>query len=89
MKEAYCKVIASTGIGAAEDNCDEIFPKLIKVVVPQPMHDDYPAKLLASATEICANEPYSWVVKKEEPTIDENTTFQSLWSDWLARIVHS
>jgi hypothetical protein len=89
LKEAYCKVIACTGIGAAEDNCDEVFPKLVKVVVPEPMHDDYPAKLLACAINICTNKPYGWVVQNEEPSIGDTTTFQSLWSEWFTHVVHT
>jgi hypothetical protein len=87
LKEAYCKVIACTGIGAAEDNCDEVFPKLVKVVVPQPMHDDYSAKLLACAIKICTNEPYGWRVTEREPDIKDNTSFADLYESWFREIV--
>lgn len=89
LKEAYCKVLACTGIGAAVSNCDDLLPKKVLVVVPQELHDDYPAKLLACAIKICTDDPYGWTVKNEEPEIAEDTAFQSLYDDWLMGIVMS
>jgi hypothetical protein len=87
LKEAYCKVIASTGVGAAEKNCDDVLPKHVWLVVPEPMHDDYPARLLACANQVCTNEPYGWKVDQTEPEVEDETTFHLLYEDWFKAIV--
>lgn len=87
LKEAYCKVLACTDIGAAESNCDGLFPKLVKVVVPQSMHKDFPARVLACAINVCAGDPYGWNVKHREPEIGDDTTFGILYETWFKKIV--
>jgi len=86
-KEAYCKVLACTAVGAAESNCDKLFPKLVKVVVPQSLHEDYPVKLLACANRICTDEPYGWSVDPQEPDLGDDTTFADLYESWFKKIV--
>lgn len=87
LKEAYCKVLVCTAIGAADDNCDEVLPKLVKVVVPELMHEDYPARLLACANQVCSNEPYGWIVDQNEPEINDDTTFLVLYKGWFKEIM--
>ena len=88
LTEAYCKALACTAIGAAVNHCDDLLPKTVLVVVPEEMHDDYPARLLACAIRICNKDPYRWSVENIEPTIDADTTFQSLWNDWFITIIY-
>lgn len=87
LKESYFKVLASTGIGAAVNNGELLLPKQVMVIVPESMHNDYPARLLGSAIQICANEPYLWTVKNIEPQVDQDTTFQTLWDQWMIEII--
>ncbi len=86
-KEAYCNALACTAIGAAVNHCEDVLPKTVLLVVPERMHDDYPARLLACAIDIGTNDPYRWSVENKEPTIDAETTFQSLWNDWFITIL--
>lgn len=85
LKKAFCQVLACTGIGAAIANCDEVLKQNVLVAVPVEMHSDYPARLLACAIKICTNEPYYWSVKEEEPQIDAETTFQSVYEKWFLK----
>ena len=89
LKKAYFKVIECTGIGAAVHDAETLLPENVLKTVPQSMHEDYVARLLGCAINICANEPYEWTVKNEDPAIDENTTFQSLWDNWITEIITS
>ena len=89
LKEAYFKVIECTGFGAAAKDGEALLPKNILVTVPKSMHEDYASRLLGCTINVCANEPYEWTVKNEEPTIDEDTTFQSLWDNWITEIITS
>jgi len=87
LKKAYFEVLATTGIGAAVNDGDLLLQKNVLVVVPESMHQDFPARLLGSAIHILAGEPYSWTVQNLEPTIDKDMTFQSLWDEWMTEIV--
>ena len=87
LKKAYFKVIECTGFGAAAKDGETLLPKNVLVTVPESMHEDYAAKLLGCAIKVCANEPYEWTVKNEEPAIDKDTTFQSLWDNWITEII--
>ena len=87
-KDAYCRVLAATGIGAAVNDCDDILPQIVWVVVPADMHEDYPARLLAAAIQICTDEPYEWTVEDTEPEIDEESTFESVWEEWFTQILY-
>lgn len=87
LKEAFCKAIAKTGVGAAENDCDKVISELVNVTVPEFMHRDYPVKLKAAVVFICTSEPYGWTVNDETPTIDDDTTFGSLYEDWLKKII--
>jgi hypothetical protein len=89
LRQAYCKAIARTGIGAAEKDCDGVLPQTVKHVVPQPMQDAYPETLLVSLVHVCTHEPYSWLVTDEEPEIQDSTTFEDLWLSWVVQIVHA
>ena len=84
LKEAYFKVLECTGIGAASE---DILPKNVLVTVPQSMHEDFSPKLLGCAINVCANSPFEWTVDNVEPTINADTTFQSLWDDLFTVIV--
>lgn len=86
-KEAFLKVVESTGIGAAASNPDGLMAEKVKVAVPQDMHDGYPARLLASANNVCTNEPYGWRVTQQEPNIENSTIFSDLYLDWFQDIV--
>lgn len=85
--EAYCGVIACTGVGAAASNCSVVLPKIIKVTVPQEEHDTYPERLLECAKQICAGEPYGWSVEDKTPSVEDDTTFQDLFDEWFKEIV--
>jgi hypothetical protein len=87
-KEAYCTVLAATGIGGAVNNCDDVLPQIVWVVVPADMHEDYPARLLAAAIQICTDEPYEWTVENVEPEIDEESSFQSVYDEWFTLILY-
>lgn len=90
LKEAYFKVLECTGLGAADSNGEDLLlPKNVLVTIPQSKHEDYAAELLGCAVKVCANEPYEWTVKNEEPNIDVDTTFQSLWDNWFTEIITS
>jgi len=86
-EKGFCAVLACTGIGAATDNCDSIRKELIRKIVPESMLDTYSARLLACANTVCGNEPYRWTVVKEEPAIEDKTTFDDLWNGWFIHIV--
>ncbi len=86
--KAYCAVLACTGIGAAKNNCDEVLTKTVKVVVPVSTHDDYTARLLACANQVCTDEPYVWRVDQTEPpALTDETVFQNLYDDWFKNII--
>ncbi len=85
--DAYCEVLTCSGIGRAANYCYELLPTFVNLAVPESMHDDFPQILLACVTKICTDEPYEWPVLVEEPTIDEKTTFVSLYSNWFLSIV--
>ena len=85
LKQAFYKVLQCTGIGGADA---QMLSKRVWVVVPEDMHDDYPARLLGCANHVCATDPYDWTVENTEPEIGEETTFQSLYDDWLSEIVY-
>ena len=88
VQKACCKVIACTGIGAAEnDDCNGLLDKKVWVVVPESMHRDYSEKLLACAMKVCANDPYGWTVDKTAPEINDDTTFRQICELWLMKIV--
>lgn len=90
LKEAYFKMLGSTGIGKAESpNREELLGEKVKKAVPKSMCDTYPTRLLQSALEICTKDPYNWVVHNQKPDIDDKSTFQSLWDNWLIHIVNT
>lgn len=88
-REAYCKVLVCTGIGAAgtPEGCKDLMDKIVWVVVPESMHESFPAKLIACTVQICTDEPYEWKVINEEPEITENTTFEKLYQEWFKEIL--
>jgi len=87
LKEAYFKVIKCSGFGAAEKEGEALFPKKVLVSIPEAMHEDIAARFLGCVTRVCVNTPYNWTVENNEPTVDEDTTFKSLWDDWFAEII--
>ena len=87
LREAYCKSIACTAVGAAESDCDAVLPKAIKLVVPQAMHPAYATTLKACVVKICTAAPYHWTVNDVTPAIGDTTTFQSLYDTWFKMIV--
>jgi hypothetical protein len=87
-RRAFGEVVEATGIGCAAKDCDALLPEKVLVRVPQAMHADFPARLLASVTHVCGDEPYGWSVESQEPIIDVSTTFQSLLDDWFLKIIY-
>lgn len=87
LKEAYCKVVACTGIGAVDKNCQDVLEKQVKVAVPESMHEDYPARILGCANQVCTTEPYLWRVTQREPVIEDDTTFDEIFKNWFKRVV--
>jgi len=87
LKEAFCKALACTGIGAAENNCDEVLPQVVKHVVPQDQHSDFPVRFLACVTKVCTGDPYKWRVDQKVPDSSDTTTFQELYDGWFKDIV--
>ncbi len=88
LKEAFFKMLGSTAIGKAESpNREELLGEKVKKAVPKSMCDTYPARLLASARQVCTNEPYVWRVDSIEPEIDDTTTFGILYTVWFRMIV--
>ncbi|MEJ2634579.1 MAG: hypothetical protein P8184_04735 [Calditrichia bacterium] len=87
MKKAFCESLATAGIGAAESHGDDVLAELIIKVVPSEMLNDFPSRLLASATKVCSNDPYNWRVLQREPEFDEETIFQMLLDGWFNEIV--
>ncbi|MFQ5604468.1 MAG: hypothetical protein ACE5HS_14455 [bacterium] len=87
LKKAYCESLACTGIGAAVNHCDGLFPQEVLVVVPQDQHDDYPEKLLLCVNQVCTKEPYVWTVDQIQPVINAGATFQDLFDNWFNEII--
>ncbi len=87
LKKAYFKVLECTGLGAAARADDVLLSKNVMVTVPESMHEDYAARLLGCAIKVCADAPYEWTVENKEPAIDKDTTFQSLWDNWIIEII--
>jgi hypothetical protein len=87
LKEAFCKALACTGIGAAEGNCDDVLTKNVKKTVPVSMQSGYPGKLLECVTKVCIGEPYKWGVDQKVPDISDTTTFKELYDKWFEEIV--
>lgn len=87
LKEAFCKALACTGIGAADTHCDEVLTKNVKKTVPESMHADYPVRILGCVTKVCTGEPYKWRVDQKVPNISDTATFQELFDGWFKDIV--
>ncbi len=87
LTEAYCKALACTGIGAAVNHCDDLLTKVVLLVVPQDMHDDFPEKLQLCANKICTDESYGWRVDQIKPSVDSETTFKDIFDKWFSQIV--
>ena len=89
LKKAYFEVIACTGIGAAVNDGEAL---LVEKCFSDGTRSDatriFPHRLLGCAIQVCASEPYLWTVQNIEPTIDQDTTFQSLWDHWIIEIVN-
>jgi len=88
LKKAFCKMLSCMGIGAAEADCESLFHKVIKVIVPGSMHNDLPNRLLSSANSVCTKEPFYWRVDQKLPHIFEDTTFQEIFNNWFIKIVN-
>ena len=88
LKKAYLETLKSTGIGAVESNSDGVLAEKVKKAIPLEKQDTYPEVLLEAAKRICTREPYGWIVRDELPSIDDNTSFQMLFDDWLSRMVN-
>jgi len=86
-REAICRVLSCIGIGAAEENCEEMFERNTLVAVPAAMHNDLPDRLLGCAVNVCTDEPFEWTVEQTAPEIDEETTFEHLYQDWFVQII--
>jgi len=85
LMHAWCKTLACTKIGQAENpsGCAELQPKEVKKTVPEPMQDAYPTALHLCAIRVCTNKPYLWQVASIMPEIDDTTTFEELFADWF------
>lgn len=85
--KAYAAVLDALGMGATAQGCAALMPMKVLHSVPSKMHSDLPHRLLAAATAVCCAPPYSWGIKRIEPTIDQGTTFQSLFDEWFVSLI--
>jgi hypothetical protein len=87
LKEAYCRVVAATGFGAANRGFEVIYEAEVKTAVQQTAHEDYADTLLQAAIRICTDEFYGWEVTDKRPEIKDETTFGDLFENWFRRII--
>lgn len=87
LKKAFCEVLYCTGLGAAQNNCEELMEKNVLETVPESQHETYPDELLACTIRICTKDPYNWTVEESKPEIDSEMTFYLLWYNWIIEII--
>lgn len=87
LYEAYCKIVACTGVGAFIACEKENFEKVILISIPENMHSEFSSNLLQCAINICTNEPYYWQVDNKQPEINSNTTYKDLYNNWFLEII--